>query len=200
MNDADYILEELALSLSHWQTLALPAAENPIEDLSNHVHHLPCCIRFDGPAQVSHCFKSKSIAREILESCSSVDIEIDGVRIEEAHFRGRKLQGATISLPSGYSVPRNCVLVTHITSGYILGQGGNPNANGKRRAFSSSTEEDPCCEVKAKFEKLTHWNHDSFPSKDDIFLRSFHWFSIAEALHKPVKVEDLVAVSYGEKG
>lgn len=38
-----------------------------------------------------------------MESCSTVEVEIDGVKTEEAHFRGRKLQGATISLPSGYS-------------------------------------------------------------------------------------------------
>lgn len=36
-------------------------------------------------------------------SFSTVELEIDGVKTEEAHFRGRKLQGATISLPSGYS-------------------------------------------------------------------------------------------------
>nr|BAF00371.1 hypothetical protein [Arabidopsis thaliana] len=61
------------------------------------------------------------------------------------------------------------------------------------------TEDNQCWEVKAKFNNLTYWNHDSLPSKDDTFFRSFHWFSIAEALHKPVKVEDLVAVSHGGK-
>lgn len=43
------------------------------------------------------------IARLTWEVFSIVEVEIDGVRTEEAHFRGRKLQGATISLPSGYS-------------------------------------------------------------------------------------------------
>ncbi|VVB02707.1 unnamed protein product [Arabis nemorensis] len=148
--------------------------ENSIADLSGQVHQVPCCIRFDGSAEVSHYFKPKS-----------TEVEIDGVRMEEAHFRGRRLQGATISLPSGYS-------------GFVLGQASNQNANGKRKACSS-TEENPCWEAKAKFDKMTYWNHDNLPSKDDTFLRSFHWFSIAEALHKPVKVEDLVAVSHGEK-
>ncbi|CAE6038899.1 unnamed protein product [Arabidopsis arenosa] len=154
-------------------TIDLRAAtdENSIADLSSQVHQLPCCIRFDGPADVSHFFKPQSS-----------DVEIDGVRTEEAHFRGRKLQGATISLPSGYS-------------GFVLGQASNLNANGKRKA-SMPAEENQCWEVKAKFDNLTYWNHDSLPSKDDTFLRSFHWFSIAEALHKPVKVEDLVAVSH----
>lgn len=30
-------------------------------------------------------------------------MEVDGLTVEEAYFRGRKLQGATISLPEGYS-------------------------------------------------------------------------------------------------
>lgn len=36
--------------------------------------------------------------------------------------------------------------------------------------------------MKAKFDKLTYWNHDTPPSKDDPFLRSFHWFAVAEAV------------------
>lgn len=30
-------------------------------------------------------------------------IEVDGLKVEEAHFRGRKLHGATLPLPDGYS-------------------------------------------------------------------------------------------------
>ncbi|CAN8317277.1 unnamed protein product [Cochlearia groenlandica] len=153
-------------------TIDLRAAaedDNSIVDLSNEVHQLPCCIRFNGPSQVSHYFKP-----------NPSEVEIDGVKTEEAYFRGRKLQGATISLPSGFS-------------GFVLGQESNRNANGKRKACSGA-EENPCWEVKAKFDKMTYWNHDNLPSKDDTFLRSFHWFNIAEALHKPVEVEDLVAV------
>ncbi|KAF2604196.1 hypothetical protein F2Q70_00024776 [Brassica cretica] len=196
---------------------AAASGETAIADLSGQVHQVPCCISFDGPAQVSNYFKPKSS-----------EVEVDGVRTEEAHFRGRKLQGATISMPSGYS-------------GFVLGQASNKNANGKRKACSdeeenpcweakakfdemtywnhdtlpskddtilrsdvaevrkacSDEEENPCWEAKAKFDEMTYWNHDTLPSKDDTILRSFHWFSIAEALHKPVTVEDLVAVTDG---
>ncbi|KAL0862404.1 hypothetical protein Bca101_041522 [Brassica carinata] len=155
-------------------TIDLSAAADgtSVSDLSGQVHQVPCCIRFDGPAQVSNYFKPKSS-----------EVEVDGVRTEEAYFRGRKLLGATISLPSGYS-------------GFVLGQASNKNANGKRKACSD-TEENPCWEAKAKFDKMTYWNHDTLPSKDDTILRSFHWFSIAEALHKPVTVDDLVTVTDG---
>lgn len=43
--------------------LRAAADENSIADLSSQVHQLPCCIRFDGPAEVSHYFKPKSIGK-----------------------------------------------------------------------------------------------------------------------------------------
>ncbi|KAL6971421.1 hypothetical protein U1Q18_031097 [Sarracenia purpurea var. burkii] len=60
-------------------------------DLTGQVHQLPCCIKYDGPSSVSHYFKPKPIG-----------IEVDGLTMEEAYFRGRKLQGTTIPLPQGY--------------------------------------------------------------------------------------------------
>ncbi|WRX26565.1 Ribonuclease H2 [Theobroma cacao] len=109
---------------------------------------------------------------------ASMGMEIDGLAVEEAHFRGRKLQGTTISIPNGYS-------------GFVLGK----NNSGKRKACNVSEGSLNSWQMKAKFDKLTYWNHDSPPSKDDAFLRSFHWFAVAEALHKPVKAEDLTAAS-----
>ncbi|OMO65792.1 Ribonuclease H2, subunit C [Corchorus olitorius] len=105
-------------------------------------------------------------------------MEIDGLAVEEAHFRGRELQGTTISLPNGYS-------------GFVLGK----NNSGKRKACDASEGSSNVWQMKAKFDKLTYWNHDSAPSKDDAFLRSFHWFAVAEALHKPVTAEDMAAAS-----
>ncbi|GFQ04828.1 ribonuclease h2 subunit c [Phtheirospermum japonicum] len=61
-------------------------------DLTGQVHQLPCCIKHDGPTPVSHYFKPKTTG-----------IEVDGLKVEEAYFRGRKLHGTTIALPEGYS-------------------------------------------------------------------------------------------------
>ncbi|XVF87083.1 hypothetical protein PTKIN_Ptkin18bG0091900 [Pterospermum kingtungense] len=138
-------------------------------NLSGQVHHLPCCIKFNGPCSVSHYFKPKPKG-----------IEIDGLAVEESHFRGRKLQGTTISLPNGYS-------------GFVLGK--KKEISGKRKACDLSEGRSDNWEMKAKFDKLTYWNDDSPPSKDDPFLRSFHWFAVAEALHKPVNSEDLAAAA-----
>ncbi|KAI4302879.1 hypothetical protein MLD38_038577 [Melastoma candidum] len=63
-----------------------------VEDVSGGVHLLPCTINYDGPSDVSHYFKPKPSGAEV-----------EGLKVEEAYFRGRKLEGATVHLPSGYS-------------------------------------------------------------------------------------------------
>ncbi|KAK3229498.1 hypothetical protein Dsin_001379 [Dipteronia sinensis] len=142
-----------------------------VVELSGQVHHLPCCIKYDGPCSVSDYFRPKPNG-----------MEVDGLRVEEAYFRGRKLRGATVPLPDGYS-------------GFVLGK----ESRGKRKVSEMSEESSNCWEVNAKFDKLSYWNHDTLPSKDDAFLRAFHWFAVAEALHKPVTAEDLVSASVSLK-
>ncbi|KAL6502214.1 hypothetical protein OROHE_024807 [Orobanche hederae] len=132
-----------------------------VADLTGKVHQLPCCIKHDGPTSVSHYFKPKPTG-----------IEVDGLKVEEAYFRGRNLHGTTIDLPEGYS-------------GFILGK-KIPNKQ------TCTTKMDPdCWETNATFQNVTVWNHDAMPSKDDAFVRAFHWFSAANALHSTVSPEDL---------
>ncbi|KHG22591.1 Serine carboxypeptidase-like 15 [Gossypium arboreum] len=91
-------------------------------------------------------------------------MEIDGLAVEEVHFRGRKLQGLLF-------------LFQMAGGGFVLAK----NNSGKRKACDVSEGNSNDWEMKAKFDKLTYWNHDTPPSKDDPFLRSFHWFTVAEA-------------------
>ncbi|KDP23147.1 hypothetical protein JCGZ_00139 [Jatropha curcas] len=138
-----------------------------VPNLTGQLHHLPCCVKYDGPCAVSHYFKSKLTG-----------METEGLMVEEAYFRGRKLQGATIPIPPGYS-------------GFVLGKKGIK----KRKACDSSEKSSDCWEMNATFENITYWNHDSLPSHNDTFLRSFHWLSVAEALHKPVTADDMASAS-----
>ncbi|XP_042020316.1 ribonuclease H2 subunit C-like [Salvia splendens] len=128
-------------------------------DLTGKVHQLPCCIKHDGPTPVSHYIKPKP-----------TEMEVDGLKVEEAHFRGRKLHGTTVALPRGYS-------------GFILGKKGHDQGNNGTNS--------QCWETAATFEDITIWTHDAIPSKDDAFLRAFHWFTAANALHQTVTAEDL---------
>ncbi|KAK6933893.1 Ribonuclease H2, subunit C [Dillenia turbinata] len=136
-------------------------------DLTNEVHQLPCCIKYSGPSAISHYFKPRPAG-----------IEIEGLAVEEAYFRGRKLQGTTVMLPEGFC-------------GYVLGR----KVSHKRKASQMSEGNSNCWEPTARFQNITCWNHDSLPSHDDAFLRSFHWLAVSKALHKPVTPEDLESVS-----
>ncbi|KAK7329895.1 hypothetical protein VNO77_24076 [Canavalia gladiata] len=126
------------------------------EDLSGRVHQLPCCIKHDGPASVSHYFKPKP---------SGVGDE--GLALQQAHFRGRLLQGTTLHLPQGYR-------------GFILGK-------------KTSEENSHSWETKATFHDITYWNHDYLPSHNDDFFRASHWLTLAKALHNPVTPEELAS-------
>ncbi|KAI3894816.1 hypothetical protein MKW92_018623 [Papaver armeniacum] len=128
---------------------SLESSESSVVDLTGHVHQLPCCIKHDGPSSVSQYFKPIK---------SGIEME-NGISVEETHFRGRKLQGANIPLPQGYS-----------------------------------EEGSDSWETCAKFQSIMYWNHDNIPSQDDVLLRSFHWFKIANALHAPVPVDDLASM------
>ncbi|KAF3450039.1 hypothetical protein FNV43_RR06118 [Rhamnella rubrinervis] len=138
-----------------------------VADLNGQVHLLPCVIKYDGPCSVSDYFKPKSTG-----------MEVEGLRLEEAHFRGRKLEGATVSIPEGYC-------------GFVVGK----KVLGKRKAADISEENSNCWEMNAIFRDITYWNHDSLPSHDDAFLRSFHWLAVAKSMHKPVAAEDLAHAS-----
>ncbi|WVZ77742.1 hypothetical protein U9M48_025569 [Paspalum notatum var. saurae] len=128
-------------------------------------HLLPCGIRQNGAAPVSDYFKPRSTG-----------VEVEGVKVEEAFFRGRKLQGATLAFPDGYR-------------GYVLEKksGGNDthNSYGEVSNFVS----------RAEFQNITYWNHDTTPSAEDSLPRCFHWLTVANAMHKPVTAEDLANMS-----
>ncbi|KAF7842540.1 ribonuclease H2 subunit C [Senna tora] len=139
-----------------------------VQDLSGHVHQLPCCVKSTAPASVSHYFKPKSTG-----------IEVEGLPLEEAYFRGRKLDGATIGLPDGYC-------------GFVLGK----KSLGRKKSSDISEDNSNSWEMKATFQKVTYWNHDCLPSQNDDFLRAFHWLTVAKALHNPVTPEDLASTSF----
>lgn len=62
------------------------------------------------------------------------------------------------------------------SSGFVLGK-KMPQEKRKRSVQDSS-----CWEMKAMFQNITSWNHDSLPSENDAFLRAFHLFSVTTAV------------------
>ncbi|XP_068656299.1 uncharacterized protein [Aristolochia californica] len=126
-----------------------------VTDLTSQIHNLPCCIRRDGKCEVSDYFKPQNTG-----------VVVEGLEVVEASFRGRKLRGTTVQVPDGYR-------------GLVLERRKNM---GKRKSVEVCDENSSCWEASAKFEKITFWNHDSFPSQTDAFMRFFHWFPVADAV------------------
>ncbi|PWZ23986.1 Ribonuclease H2 subunit C [Zea mays] len=120
-------------------------------------HLLPCGIRQNGGAPVSDYFKPRATG-----------VEVEGVKMEEAFFRGRKLQGTTLALPDGYR-------------GYVLEKSCGQNSDAEVSNFTS----------RAEFQSITYWNHDTAPSAEDSLPRCFHWLTVANAMHRAVTAEDL---------
>ena len=73
-----------------------------------------------------------------------------------------------------------CFLYTcdHWCPGFVIGK---MKSLGKRKV-SDQLEENSNWDMNAKFQSITYWNHDSLPSQDDAFLRSFHFLTIAKAV------------------
>ncbi|KAM0893767.1 hypothetical protein ACQ4PT_024900 [Festuca glaucescens] len=128
------------------------------------VHLLSCGIRNNSAVAVSDYFKPRDNG-----------VEVDGIRVEESFFRGRKLQGATVALPDGYR-------------GYVLEKNGEKDTQGMDGDVSSFVS-------RAEFQNITYWNHDTMPSAEDPLPRCFHWLTIANTMHKPVTAEDMANMS-----
>ncbi|MED6123293.1 hypothetical protein PIB30_047765 [Stylosanthes scabra] len=132
------------------------------EDLSGHIHQVPCCVKHDGPASVSDYFKPKLAG-----------VGDDGLPLQQAHFRGRLLQGTTLPLPHGFS-------------GFVL----------SKKSDSLADSQTECWETCATFRDFTYWNHEFAPSHNDDLFRAFHWLTLSQALHNPVTHEELALSSF----
>ncbi|KAJ3679307.1 hypothetical protein LUZ60_017318 [Juncus effusus] len=133
-----------------------PRGASPVVD---GVHLLPCSVKYNGACAVSDYFKPRN-----------TDVELEGMRVQEAFFRGRKLHGVTVPIPDDYC-------------GYVLEKkiGGENNSGSESKLWESS----------GQFGKMTYWNHDDMPCIEDPLLRSLHWFPVSHALHKRVTEEEM---------
>lgn len=108
------------------------------------VHRLPFNIEYNGAANINSFFKIKTTKKRQREN-----------DVLESHFRGRKLNGVTFSLPPD---------VIGLTTNVELEEGKK------------------CFKVNGKFNKLTVWEHDRPPDLldlDDAML----WMEVAKHVH-----------------
>ena len=68
------------------------------------------------------------------------------------------------------------IFTIYFLAGFVLGK----KSLDKRKV--SDISDGSCWEVNAEYKSITYWNHDSVPSQDDAFLRSFHWLPVAKTV------------------
>lgn len=143
-------------------------------DATGSVHLMPCEIDAEGRANVSDYFtpiiKKEVGADKSLYTPFEDQPKPDGdVGVLTATFRGRKLRGAPVKMPLGYS-------------GVVLTQdaGGARGHTGK--SWVPAT----------KFSEFNYWNLETVPSEDDALAQALKWFELANAIHKRPAASDTV--------
>ncbi|EDO28923.1 predicted protein [Nematostella vectensis] len=109
---------------------------------------MPCQITYNGDANVANFFDPTIRKNEGTEQ----DIS--------ASFRGRKLRGAVMQPPAGYS-------------GFILREDRQP----------TTEEQDHHLKVTKKFNKFHYWNLETPPSGNDAVAKAMQWITLASVLH-----------------
>jgi hypothetical protein len=129
------------------------------------LHHLPCQVKYDGPADVAAFFRVEPLARGAARHEAGAPLV--------STFRGRRLLGQEVPLPAGCDglvlVPREGLL-------------GRKRARGEGEADESEfAEEEWDCQ--AVFESISYWNYDRAPAETDEARRWLDWLSVADAIH-----------------
>lgn len=70
------------------------------------------------------------------------------------------------------------IFTIYCPAGFVLGK----KSLDKRKSSNVSEGNSNYWEINAKYKSITYWNHDSLPSQDDAFLRSFHWLAVAKTV------------------
>eukprot|EP00271_Cylindrocystis_brebissonii_P013442 TRINITY_DN33274_c0_g1_i1.p1 TRINITY_DN33274_c0_g1~~TRINITY_DN33274_c0_g1_i1.p1 ORF type:complete len:215 (-),score=29.98 TRINITY_DN33274_c0_g1_i1:86-730(-) len=175
--------------------LLYPSAECQGAKITS-VHLLPCCIQHNDAAPVDEFFRPKDS-----------DLSVEGNAVKEASFRGRKLVGAALALPEGFS---GLVFAKMPSEGLRDGENGGaasgPNGRvgkrGRRRVEADSSNLDGSGErdgsgqtpvdswrAEAAFGEMKFWQRDSCPTPMALPRRCLEWLQVSKEMHSPVSTE-----------
>lgn len=142
------------------------------------MHMLPCSIQHNGPAPVSQFFQPS--AKVFSAEDEAADAE---VQVKEAAFRGRRLLGATVTVPPGFI---GIVLESHQDQEHRETPGdGNGTALPTENGWT----------VQSTFDAVTYWNHGTPPSRGDPLQRCMAWLRLSQQIHSPVEEADMMAMA-----
>jgi len=133
---------------------------------------LPCRIHHNGPTKITKRLWSPTT-------------EADGSKA--SYFRGRKLRGRTIRLPSAYYGVLAKSTEKHVPQA-VLNPRDSTFDDGDEDLVESEEEEVPepvkIMDTVSTFDEIVVWGHDQLPAADDTFVRGVEeWMAFAEAIH-----------------
>jgi len=126
-------------------------ASLPFAEESTVCHLMPCRVHSTGEANVGKYFTP------YIQTLGENKEEFKG------SFRGKPLNGKTVSVPQGYT-------------GIVL----------KEPHQTSTEEQERKLKVTNKFDKFTYWNWDNPPSSNDKLTQALTWISVSQAIHAPI--------------
>ncbi|KAH9289676.1 hypothetical protein KI387_033793, partial [Taxus chinensis] len=141
-------------------------------DLTEKLHQLPCVIKYNGQCPVSDYFQPEITG-----------VVVDELELKESSFRGRKLARATLAISGSYC-------------GFVLGKMKPEDHNGVSKASNLEEGGVDSWKATASFDNITYWNHDNLPSESDTFNCCFHWFPVANAIHKPITAAEIATETH----
>ncbi|KAL2039928.1 hypothetical protein N7G274_007331 [Stereocaulon virgatum] len=131
---------------------------------------LPCRIDHNGPVDASPRYWAPEIAS-------------DGK--PEAYFRGRKLKGKEVKVPTGYKG-----VIVKEAKKEDTGKDTEKKDVRDGRDNEEEAEEFSMLQDLGSFDKVMLWGHESIVESEDPFVKGMEeWIGFAEAMHRPGKSE-----------
>ncbi|GIZ41135.1 hypothetical protein CKM354_000445000 [Cercospora kikuchii] len=150
---------------------------------------LPCQIHHSGPISIAERYWNPQPNNTTTATSSSAQSQSQSPASNEVtqHFRGRKLHGKTINLPSSYTG-----IVAQKTTRQIQTPHQTSSTNIPANDAGYDEEEEQSLptetfilEQQATFNSITTWDHEKAPSsEEDVYIRGIEeWIGFAESIH-----------------
>lgn len=159
------------------------------------LHILPCHIKYSGPAPVSEYFQPTDFPVEH-GAVESKESGLAEQKLKEAYFRGRRLIGTQVDVPSNcvghvFDTTRSSRTVAIRNARRRCAQEDEPSGDTSQiERKDEEVEEDKEMEeltewqTRARFDNVVVYGNASKVEKSDVVVKGIQeWFALANAIH-----------------
>ncbi|CAK1358685.1 hypothetical protein CB0940_06738 [Cercospora beticola] len=150
---------------------------------------LPCQIHHSGPISIAERYWNPQPNNNTTATSPPTQQSQPPASNEVTqHFRGRKLLGKTINLPSSYTgivaqKTNRQIQIPHQTSStHIFTHDAENDEEDEEQSLPTETF---ILEQQAEFNTITTWDHEKVPSsEEDVYIKGIEeWIGFAESIH-----------------